>query len=635
MRLQVNRVSLIGTSREVEFEPGLNVIVGPISTGKSSLMRLLRVLLGGDYELELPEVRAAVTELAGQVVIGDQSYAIRRRLVTTPTADVQIAAEDEALSLPAMRPTSSQPVSYGDWMLEKLGLPQLRIPSAPTRPAESEPVRVSINDYLRYCRLTQEEIDTDVLGSSVWFKDNKRRMVFRILYGSYDAEVALLQQQLRDIAGELRLLEGQESASKLFLEGTPFANRASIESQLGDTRNRRDVLRGQGARQAVEAVQQPHGQRLRARVNDFDSELSALVVDRGRERESVSDLTELRNQLQTQSGRLTRAIVAGDTFFDFDFRVCPRCGSGVHLDRASDGCCYLCTQPEPEPQGREDLIREQTRVAIQISETDDLVANHERAIRELDRRIETATEERQRAGQELDDVMAAFVSDHGEEASQRAAEMARLEAEERRLGEYLALFERQEQATQRIAQLNAERDPLEDALRQAEHVDAAAEDRIEALEARFAHYVDAIDVPRFENDPQPRAAIDRSDYEPIVNGRKIGGLSAGTRVLVNVAHSLGHHLAAPELDIPLPGILLIDGMTANIGEADYDAQRIDNIWTELISLSEDAAEDLQMIVAVNDVPPRAESFVRLRLSPEDRLVPAADLARARGGPSGD
>src|SRR5271165_1379227 len=87
MRLRVDRIALVGTSREVGFAPGLNVIEGPISTGKSALMRLLRVLLGNDFERDWPEVNDAVTDLAGQIVIGDETYAVRRRLITTPTAD--------------------------------------------------------------------------------------------------------------------------------------------------------------------------------------------------------------------------------------------------------------------------------------------------------------------------------------------------------------------------------------------------------------------------------------------------------------------------------------------------------------------------------------------------------------------
>jgi hypothetical protein len=152
VRLRVDRIALVGTTREVHFNAGLNVVEGPISTGKSALMRLLRVLLGGDYGRDWPEVNDAVTDLAGQITVGTNTYALRRRLVTTPTAEVQIAGgTGEVLALPAMRPTPTQAISYGDWMLNKLRLPEIRVPSAPTRPAESEPIRVSINDYLRYC----------------------------------------------------------------------------------------------------------------------------------------------------------------------------------------------------------------------------------------------------------------------------------------------------------------------------------------------------------------------------------------------------------------------------------------------------------------------------------------------------
>jgi hypothetical protein len=630
MRLRVDRIALVGTSREVGFAPGLNVIEGPISTGKSALMRLLRVLLGNDFERDWPEVNDAVTDLAGQIVIGDETYAVRRRLITTPTADVQIAGSgSEVLTLPAMRSTPTQAISYGDWMLDKLELPQIRVPSAPTRPAESESVRVSINDYLRYCRLTQEEIFTDVLGSSRWFTDNKRRIVFRILYGTYDAQIAGLQQQLRDVAGELRVLEGHERASKSFLEGTAFANRAAIERQLSEVRERGAQLREQDKRVAHEANQTPQVQRLRLHVAELDANLAELATATTREDEAAERLIELRNQLETQSGRLTRAIVAGQAFFDFDFRVCPRCGNEVAHDRASDGSCYLCEQPTPPALGRDELIREQTRISDQMAETDDLIANHQMARDEARTRHAALVQERDTRRHELNAATESFVSDHAQEMTERAGAIARQKADERRLTEYQQLFARQEEAAKRVAVLIGERERIEAELSQAERTDTQAEERIGGLEAQFAEYVERIDVPRFEGNP--RAAIDRNDYQPIVNGRKIDGLSAGTRVLVNVAHILAHHVYALTSDLPLPGILMIDGMTAHIGEAEYDEQRIENIWDQLLELHESHADDLQIIVAVNSVPERAAPFVRLTLSPTDRLVPTADLAKSRQG----
>jgi hypothetical protein len=138
------------------------------------------------------------------------------------------------------------------------------------------------------------------------------------------------------------------------------------------------------------------------------------------------------------------------------------------------------------------------------------------------------------------------------------------------------------------------------------------------------YYVEALELPVFGT--EPRAAIDRNDYEPIVNGRKFPELSAGVRVLVNIAHLLAHHRAALELGLPLPGLIMIDGINKNIGTAEYDAARVEDAWSQLMDLSNTLGDDLQVIVAANDVPPRLRPFVRLTLSAEDRLIPTADLA---------
>lgn len=630
MRLRIDQLTLVGTSRTVEFEPGLNVVLGPISTGKSSLMQLLRVLIGGGYDpKKMPEVKATVSDLAGRITLGDEVYSVRRPFVTTATASVEIAGSDEALSLPATSPTAQQSLSYGDWLVNKLDLPVLRIPSAPTRPDQSEPVKVSINDYLRYCRLTQEQIDTDVLGSSTWYSDYKRRVVFRILYGTYDVQVAQLQQSLRELGTEIRRLEGTGEAAKAFLEGTSFQNRAAVDQRLADIQSLRERLVSETAAEAGEAAETSQSQELREQATALDAELAKGRSDLAGEKEAAQGLTELRNQLETQSARLTRAIVAGEAFFDFDFRVCPRCGNEVAHERASGDQCYLCVQPEPEVPQREDLVREQARITAQIAETEDLIANHEAATEAISARIEELAGSRQEIGRDLNEITAGFVSDRAEMATKRAAEVSRLAAEEKHLLEYISLFERQDQLKQRLSQASAERDEVEAALEEAEARESSLAEHLEALGEQFEAFVEGIDIPRFEG--EPRAAIDRNDYQPVVNGRKIEGLSAGTRVLVNVAHLLAHHVVAPAQGVALPGLLLIDGMTANIGHADYDAERIENIWAELRKLHENNADQLQIIVAVNDLPERfdARPFVRLELSEEDRLVPTEDLERAR------
>lgn len=607
------------------FEPGLNIIEGPISTGKTSLMRLLAIALGAGYNGVTPEIDQAVSDLACELEIGDRTFAVVRRLLKSATAPVQVAGDGIAERLPAMRPDATSPRTYGMWLLDALGLPTLRVPQAPTRPEESTFIPVSINDYIRYCRIRQDEIDVDVLGSSQHFRDIKRRYVFRILYGGYDAEVAQLQDELRQTQAELTQLEQGSRAFEHFLAGTALENRAEINRQLDDALKRRAALQGdrRALAQAAEATADVVA--LRTRFAELGDALSELQQEVNRERASARQLEELRNELRTQLSRLTRAIVADERFFDFDFVVCPRCGAAVDSARADADHCYLCLQDPPPAPSREDLVVEQDRVSAQIVETQELIATHVARAAALDEELGGLESERADMSDQIDERLSTYISAQAERIETLARMEAELAAAVERLEEYARLFERLDEASRRIDELLQRRQEIEAELERAEQLDAVTAGRIETLERWFAHYVEALEIPVFGGNP--RAAIDHNDYQPILNGRKFPQLSAGVRVLVNVAHLLAHHRAALELDLPLPGLLMIDGINKNIGKAEYDAARVDDAWTQLIELSATLGDELQIIVAANDVPERARPFVRLTLSAEDRLIPEADLPR--------
>ncbi len=624
MRLRLNSLALVGTSRSIEFTPGLNVIEGPISTGKTSLMRLLSTVLGAGYEGITPEVDQAVTDLAAKLVIGARDYVVIRRLVTTDTAPVQIAGDGVTLRLPAMRADPTTHQSYGRWLLETLGLPSLRVPQAPTRPQESAFIPVSINDYMRYCRIRQDEIDVDVLGSSQPFRDIKRRYVFRILYGGYDAEVAQLQDELRRTESELRQLEQGASAFERFLSGTALENRAALDRELEEARTRQAAVAGDRRALAEAAQVSPDVVDLRVRLSELEQGAGDRRAELEREHGSARQLSELRNELRTQLGRLTRAVVAGARFFDFDFIVCPRCGSSIDPARGDSEHCYLCLQePAPAPT-REDLIAEQDRVGAQIIETEELVRSHEQRAAALVIEIDQLESDREQLRAELDQRLATFVSAEADRIDALARTETEVTATVERLEEYARLLARLDEASQRIDELIQRRGEIEAQLERAEQVDALTAGRIETLERWFASYVEALELPVFGG--EPRAAIDHNDYQPIVNGRKFPQLSAGVRVLVNIAHLLAHHRTALELELPVPGLLMIDGINKNIGTAEYDAARVDDAWTQLSELSRTIGDELQIIIAANDVPERAREFVRLTLSADDRLIPTADLA---------
>jgi predicted ABC-type transport system involved in lysophospholipase L1 biosynthesis ATPase subunit len=71
-----------------------------------------------------------------------------------------------------------------------------------------------------------------------------------------------------------------------------------------------------------------------------------------------------------------------------------------------------------------------------------------------------------------------------------------------------------------------------------------------------------------------------------------------------------------------PNILIIDGVSNNLGTEGLDQKRIDAVYDYLLELEYEYGDSLQIIVADNTVPRRAADHVRVQLSDEDKLIPA-------------
>jgi hypothetical protein len=631
LRLAIRRLSLVGTTREIEFDLGLNVVLGDFTTGKTPLMRALRVFLGTSYDGIIPEF-SHVSDLAGRLEIGDETVSVVRRLVQSRDASVDIAAEGFSARLPVSSPKRPGMPTYNSWFLEKFGLPELRVPTAPSKPAESATSPVSVADYLRYCRLTQDQIAKDILGSSEWFKDYKRRIVFRIYFGGYDAKVAQLQEQLREVESRLRTNIQQTHAFDQFLEGTVLANRAELRHELEVAEARltssdeRSTALASGGRKSPEAAQ------LGQAVLRLDAEIRDLEETERSETLALTQSGEIARQLRAQSGRLTQAVVASSHFVDYEFRVCPRCSQKVQPGRAEGEDCYLCMQQPGEQPTRADLLTEQIRVEQQIDETGELIEVHRAAAERAAAEIETTRGKRRESSAALDRLTATYVSEHAQEIAASAAERASAVSRIEQLETYSQLLAKADAARSSTQQLQLKRDGIEEQLERAEQTDRKAAERVDHLEARFAEAVEALEIPRFIEAAEPRAAIGHADFEPIVNGRRVDQLGGGMAVLVNVAYMIAIHRTAIELDLAIPGLLMIDGINQNLGRDEYDSRRYELIWRELIRLANDHTDRLQLIVATNDVPDFVEELdvVKVRLRPDDRLVPLPGGAESDG-----
>ena len=135
--------------------------------------------------------------------------------------------------------------------------------------------------------------------------------------------------------------------------------------------------------------------------------------------------------------------------------------------------------------------------------------------------------------------------------------------------------------------------------------------------------------------------INRKTYLPEVSGRSFDELSSqGLKTLVNIAHALAHHTVAIDRDLPLPGLLILDGISANSGQEGLSFDRIRDAYRLLSRVAADESyRDALQIIAVDnelsrDIVVELVQRVALELTQQDRLIRNPELS-SRPEPNGE
>ncbi|WP_018791461.1 ATP-binding protein [Salinispora arenicola] len=623
-RLELIKVDLVGGGREVSFNPGLNLIIGDITTGKTTLVRLIRTLLGTMPNGLPPEVDH-VHAVRGHVMLGSNAWQIYRPRTTTSDALVEVSEvhpdpdrEVIALRLPVARADRT----YSTFLLNQLHIPAISVPQARTEPTGTL-TPVTMTDWLGYCIITGDELDTEVFGHKRQWRNVKRRWVFELAYGYYEPELARLNSELRRVELQLASLDHDATIRAKFLADTPFADADALGYQIAARNTDLEHVVAQRRALGTAASEVPGVQELRqtllaTRIRRAD------VTDRiARLQAQIRDLNDLRRQLSSQSARLTRAIVADEWLVDFDFVVCPRCGNDVDAARTAPHLCYLCLQ-EPRPaHSQSQLLTEQDRIASQISETDEVLKGRQQTQESLHWEAAQIDELIDELATALDQRTQAFISDRATQIEHHAARQAQLEAEIQRLREYAALLHRhQDQLSGREA-LEARQADLKMLVQSQELSQLDAEDNVLALERRIHEYLEELHIPDLGQELTVK--INRKTYEPEVAGRSFDELSSqGLKTLVNIAHALAHHTVAIDRKLPLPGLLILDGLSANSGHDGFDLDRVRDVYRLLSRVTEQYRGALQVIAVDNELARNIllefAGKVVLTLTQDDRLI---------------
>lgn len=400
---QIGRTRADGKIEKIEFKEGVNAIVGPQNTGKSTWLRMLDFVMG--------ESDSAKENFSDVIV---QKYRSISALLRFGSEIVELErqwSEDGSRSHIRLNGERINADDVQALFLDRLGIPQLRYPQGNVLGSDRAWPTLGWRSLLRHiyrrqdywsdlvpsqpeseqhaCMLQFLGLAEHLFSSDLSTLTDKQKRLARLeIRQQYFRE--LMQRLLPDLMGDPDLSSGitADAVGKAV---------ARIEAELRQLAERRTVL-------VAEVRDQAHSP---------DGELGRILEERSlvlhrKERargelaaidDRVTELDEYRNSLQREAQRLDRADAAADVLEDIKITHCPACDQSVEERAHATAHCFLCGQATLSAELSGDaatrrLKFEQEQITAELAEAADLLTSarqemtrKQEAIAVVDRRL--------------------------------------------------------------------------------------------------------------------------------------------------------------------------------------------------------------------------------------------------------
>jgi hypothetical protein len=602
-RLATGGVELLG------FDAGVNLLIGPPSTGKTKWLQTLDYLLGDVGEnpfqgLEETGLAERYDAAAVTVSVDEQVFRIERRW-TEVGSKTKVFVNGEGMSAR----------DFQQWLMTRLGMPLLSFPKGNPMSGQTWP-ELSFRMLLRHIYRQQrfwggiadqqpdaeqhacllqflgiaEQIFTDAYGELIQLKLKAEKLKTR--RENY-------HETLEDVARDLI----SEPGLTVSLNATTVRESQKRLTQQTDelVRQRQEVLTS-GSQRAIPEERRGHISLLGERR----AELLVAVEEHRRKlkvtQERVTEMRRYRTDLTDELERIARVEDASAVLSDLRITHCPACDQTVEPDGDRAQQCFLCHQDLPDEPMIEELgaVRlrfEQDRLSGELKEADELIDVLRRDETKIASELTTAEEALRAVENQLIPARQAVSGLVQEEVSAIDIALGQVSERERQLGRITAALQLGEDLTKEIKEVEEEIVPLQaqvdEAIRAIDFEAAAA-----LLEDGMNEYLNSINILRPHVWRHSAVNIDLSRWGVTfrVGTRRWNVALGGTDTLYFLmAYHYGLLTLSDKAGCHYPGLAIIDVPGEFSGEAIEDKENfIVQPFVELLSRSEYAGAQLIM-----------------------------------------
>lgn len=596
-------------SREIiDLSHQISLFHGKISSGKSSLVRLINFLFGGNLE-RTAAIQRELISASLSCTIGYYDVLFEREVESSKIRVTWNNQEGDSATVLAPKSGKDSGViwneeiyNFSDLVFYFLKLSVLKVRRSKAQD-DSPLIRLSIRDFFNFCYLDQDHLDSSFFRINEPIRGEKSKDVLRFVVGYYSEKLSKLEQLLENKKEER--IGKRDSAVELgnFLEKFGFESEEQVEMEMTEAINRIQMAKEELSQLQQGYKAETHSsdklrQNIKKIANNIDSS-EGVIEDL---EHKITEQKALRSELLSAKFKFAKTSNIQNIFSNVNFTNCPSCGSKVKKQIAEDHC-YLCK--------------------TELSETENLSGKQEEAFRlDLDSRIEdldTSIQEHKKSLNRQKNLLIKLKTTKYDLDLRLANETERYESLnlssyrdiERRIATYTERIKGYERALiipkeihrleKEVSDIIEHENDIKKKIEAEKEKLTKASEYIRDIEDKFLEIMLEVGLPGVNSDDDVK--INKRTWEvsvhPHGNEHQKWGFSnagsGGKKTLFQVCFAISLHLVASSNNLDLPKILIIDTPMKNIGE-DVNEDIFHSFYEMLYRLASDELSSHQFIV---------------------------------------
>lgn len=628
IRLQRLRINAKRSNRVIHFSEKATFIHGPISKGKSTVARLIDFCFGGRLE-ETPAIQSEFVSAELTLKIGTLDCFFERSLNDKSTITVSWLGEDETpYSVNAPFQGTKEAIingevyNFSDLIFFLSGVEPIKVRKNNTDP-DSDLIRLSIRDVLRFCYLDQTHLDSSFFRLEDPFRGRKTQDAMRFFTGLHSERLNQLENDLareRDSErGKRRAArEIQEFISKFGL-GTDIELGGELRKLQGDIFSKKEERRELEQKRRVETHPVDKLRLELHSLSDRIDDISSAIRD---SELSVRQQTALREQIITAKIKYSRDQAAREIFQSLSFKKCPECDTDVSDRTFPPENCQLCGSHVQQSSSERSNDIETTRKDFnnRVQELEQSIERRKLSLEKLHRELASVTSLKKTRDQKLQDQLDNYDSAYVETVRSLDSEIAQLEEKVYSLQKFADMNEAINNLEDEADKASTKIKSINKRLREERDRLNLADSYIKEIAGEFKRLLLSTEFPGVSEGDQ--VVIDPRNWKPRImhEGQEWSFWDAGSggkKTLFNVLYALALHTVALKEGLPVPNFLIIDSPTKNISD-DENHDLVVSLYQRIYSLAR-KKDGLQVVLIDSDLVspvPEILEFKEMRMAGE-------------------